>query len=446
MNGIPGHWQWFDEARFGLFIHWGPFSIFGRGEQALNREHMDHREYARAACAWNPAHYSAREWAQVARDAGMRYAVFCSRHHDGYCLWDTRTTDYSSARQAPGRDFVREYVDAFREAGLRVGIYYSLVDWRLPAWFEGPERNPDGFRRAVRYMFDQVEELLSRYGKIDVLWFDGLWPWTSKVFPSHDMVALARRLQPHILINDRLEWPQYSWYWQRADAAIPPEAAALGDFGTPELGVYTKPGHLWESCQVSTWRLWGYGAGERWKGADAILDLLVQCASLRGNLLLNVGPQPDGRLPAPFVERLARIGAWMRRHGEAIYGSEGGDVTEFLGHGRQTVKGSSLYLILRFYGGEPTLRLPDLKSRVTRATLLTTGQELRVEQRGEEVILHGLPPECPTPLFPVIRLDCDGRPEGGEWAVNRTWRGDPMRFATWAATRGTSVWVDGRER
>jgi len=446
MKDIPDYWQWFDEARYGLFIHWGPYSVYGRGEQVLNREHISHEEFAATACQWNPQHYDAGAWARTALDGGMKYAVLTTRHHDGYCLWDTQYTDYSSACQAPKRDFVREYVDAFRAAGLRVGLYYSLMDMRIPAWFDGPQKDPEGWERIKQYVFDQIRELLTNYGKIDVIWFDGLWPHTAAELESEKLIAMIRELQPEILINDRLEWPQYSYFWQQPGHPGVPDAEQYGDFGTPENGIYARPGHLWESCQVSTWRLWGHTRGERWQSAEALLDTLAECASRQGNLLLNVGPQPDGRFPAQFVERAEAIGRWLEVHGEAIYGSQTGDVVEFVTRGWQTVKGNNLYLILRFYDGRPTFRLADLATRVQRVTLMGTGQELQFEQRDDELFIHGLPLLPPNPMFPVLKIECASVPQGNEWSRNRTWGKDTTGFSRWAAARGTSVWVDGKER
>jgi len=197
---------------------------------------------------------------------------------------------------------------------------------------------------------------------------------------------------------------------------------------------------------VSTWRLWGYAVGERWRPADLLLDMLVECASRGGNLLLNVGPQPDGRLPRQFVERARKIGKWMAVHGEAIYGSDAGEVCEFITYGRQTKKGNNLYLIIRFWDGCPTLTLAGLKTRVNKAVLLTTGQELDFRQRRDHLTLRGLPAEPPTDLFPVIKLECDGPPEACDWAVDRLWSGDPRRMTPWAAERGTSVFADGKPR
>jgi len=436
----PDYWRWFPESRFGLFIHWGPYAAYGRGEQVLFREHLDQREYAERACAWNPRHFDPALWAEVASKAGMRYACFTTRHHDGYCLWDTRYTDYSSARQAPGRDFVGEYVEAFRVAGLRVGLYYSLIDWRIPAWFDGPEKDAKGWEMMRDYIHNQVEELLTNYGTIDHFFFDGLWPRNADELGSADLMAKMRRLQPHILINNRLGTP----FSGKQDDA---KSQVLGDFGTPEHHIAPDAGHLfWESCQVTTWRLWGYTTGERWRPADVLLDMLCECAAKGGNLLLNVGPQADGQLPPEFVERALAIGKWLQVHGEAVYGNDGGDVTEFVTRGWQTTSGNDLYLILRFWDGSPIMRLADLVTPVRRAVLLTTGQELAFTQKGDELVLSGLPLARPTALFPVVKITCDGRPTANQWGRERLWGGDPGRIAEWARTRGTTPFCDGQPR
>jgi alpha-L-fucosidase len=306
MTIIPTHWKWFNEARLGLFIHWGAYAAYGRGEQVLFREHLDQRAYEKNACRWNPQKFDAKAWADVAKRAGMKYAVLTTRHHDGFCLWDSKFTDYTTAVQAPKRDFVREYVEAFRAAGLRVGLYYSLIDWRVPAVFEGPEHDPKGWQAFRDYVHNQVRELLTNYGRIDVMWFDGGWPETSQQWGSHKLVEMMRSLQPHLLINNRLG---------RDDddpAGTGGQSRSLGDFSTPEHRIVEDPNRLWESCDVSTSRLWGYATGERWRSADVLLDKLVECASKGGNLLLNVGPTSDGELPTEFVKIADRIGEWMK--------------------------------------------------------------------------------------------------------------------------------------
>jgi alpha-L-fucosidase len=424
---IPAKWKWFPECRYGLFIHWGPYAQYGRGEQVLFREHLDPSSYIKKAVTWNPDKFDARLWAKYAKEAGFKYACLTSRHHDGYCLWNTATTDYSSSTSAPGRDFVKAYVDAFRDAGLRVGLYYSLLDWRIPAYFDGPNQDPEGWENMQTYIHSQVEELLTQYGTIDYFWFDGVWPRSREELKADDLVKKMHELQPAILINNRLG------------------GAESGDVGTPEHRI-SKENRLWESCQVSTWRLWGYAKGERWRSSAVLLDMLCQCAHLGGNLLLNVGPQADGQFPPQFLERVNEIGKWLDTHGEAIYGTDGGNVTEFVTRGWQTTKDNVLYLIFRFWDGSPQIKISDLTTPVIHAELLTTKRELSFHQKGETLSINDLPAKSPTALFPVIKLVCDGRPQGGIWAEQRLWEGDPTRIADWARIRGNSVYTDGKPR
>lgn len=419
---MPNPYAWFSEARYGLFIHWGPYAQYGRGEQVLLRERLDQRAYAARACAWHPRGCDLRAWARAACDGGFRYAVLTTRHHDGYCLWDTRLTDYGSAAQAPGRDFVAEFVDAFRAEGLRIGLYYSLADWRIPAYWDGPGLDPAGWGTFRDYVYGQVRELLSQYGRIDELWFDGAWPRTPEEWGAEALATEIRRLQPEILLNNRLGIP--------------------GDFGTPEHAI-TPEARPWESCQTTTWRLWGYAAGERWRPADVWLDMLVECAASGGNLLLNVGPDAEGHLPPDFLAASQEVGDWLRTHGEAIYGPGGGDLCEFVTCGRQTIRGNNLYLLIRFWSGEAALRLVGLATPVRAVTLLTTGAPLEFTQDGDVLLIHGLPAAAPTPLFPVIRVTCDGPPEPTPAARERLWSGDPAAFRDWAAARGASVMANG---
>lgn len=448
-GSVKPEWQWFTDSRYGLFIHFGPYAQIGRGEQVLFREHLDQQEYAELACAWNPEQFDAALWARIAKQAGMKYACLTTRHHDGFCLWDSQYTDYSTAAQRCGRDLVMEFVEAFRAEGLRVGLYYSWMDWRIPAFFDGPDKDPQGWADMKSYMHNQVEELLTRYGRIDHFFFDGVWPRTAEELGSVELVKRMKGLQPHILVNNRLG-PSEGTKTYADGGAGAGDSDVLGDFGTPEHQIVADPNRLWESNQVTTWRLWGYTKGERWRPADVLLDLLCECAekggNRGGNLLLNVGPQPDGQLPPEFVERALEIGKWLDVHGEAIYGSDGGNVTEFISRGRQTTSGENLYLIIRFWDGEPVLRLADLVTPVNRVTLLTTGQELEFEQHEDVLWIKGLPKESPSRLFPVIRLECDGVPEGNVWGKQRLWEGDPTRIADWARSRGTSVYVDGKSR
>ena len=440
VNKIPEYWRWFQEDKFGLFIHWGPYSVYGRGEQVLFREHLDHKQYEKEACEWNPGHFDAKVWAKIAKEAGFKYACLTTRHHDGYCMWDTKYTDYSSICQAPKRDFVKEFIEAFREEGLKIGLYYSWIDWRIPSYFDGPEKDPEGWEITRTYLHNQVEELLTNYGKIDYFFFDGVWPRNAEDLRSLELVKKMRQLQPHILINNRLGVSK-DQELNNVDGGLGAGGAKeYGDFGTPEHHI-TPEARLWESCQVSTWRLWGYTIGERWRTADYLLDMLCECVEKGGNMILNVGPEPDGQFPAEFVERVKTIGNWLLVHGEAIYGAEKGDITEFITRGRQTVRGNNLYLILRFWDGRSEMRIADLVTKVSKVILITTGQELEFVQSKEELTIKGLPKERPTAMFPVIRLECEGKPEANQWGMERLWGGDPSRVSEWARCRGTSVFV-----
>lgn len=438
MLNIPQKWKWFHNDRYGLFIHWGPYSVYGRGEQIAFREHLDLLEYEKVACKWNPMEFDAKKWAKTAKNAGFKYACFTTKHHDGYCMWDTKFTDYSSASQAPKRDFVREYVDSFRAEGLKIGLYYSWMDWRLPIYFEGPEEDKEAWESYKQYMHGQVEELLSNYGKIDYFFFDGVWPRNAEDLGSLELVEKMRKLQPDILINDRLGYDKK--LDENTDGGIGAGGAKnLGDFGTPERSVVADRVRMWESCQVSTWRLWGYTKGERFLDADKLLDVLCECTEKGGNLLLNVGPDRDGRFPDEFNERALKIGEWLRKHGEAIYGHGEGNLTEFVTHGYQTIKGNNMYLIFRFWDGEPTLRLADILTPVKNVTLLTTSEKLGFRQSGDVLYIDGLPSESPDELFPVIKIEFEGKPQTNQWGRERLWEGDPKRAAAWAKMRGTTT-------
>ena len=442
MNNINDKRKWFVHDRFGLFIHWGPSAEIGHGEQAMFRDHLDVMEYERKACEWNPSFGDIKEWAAVAKDMGVKYACLTTRHHDGYCLWDSAYTDYSSAKQAPKRDFVREYVDAFRAQGIKIGLYYSWVDWRIPAFFEGPEKAPEAFAEFREYMHNQVIELLTNYGKIDYFFFDGAWPRSPEELKSVELVEKMRKLQPGILINNRLGQTPSDLTGSSKDGGLGAgESTTLGDFSTPEREITADSNRIWESCQTSTWRLWGYNRGEHWFSSAQLLDMLCECAEKGGNLILNVGPDKEGRIPPEFHMRAAEIGDWLRVHGEAIYGTSKGNVTEFVTRGRQTVKENNLYLIIRFWDGNPVLRLADLVSDVKSVTLLTTGQQLDFEKKGDVLYIYGLPKVNPCRLFPVIRVECDGAPEANQWGRERLWHGDPQRIADWAAEHGNDVYV-----
>lgn len=297
---------------------------------------------------------------------------------------------------------------------------------------------PQAWGKFRRYVHAQLRELLTHYGRIDVLWFDGSWPRSAEDWGAKAIIAMARRLQPDILINNRLG-TILGETGQPVD-----HSKTLGDFGTPEHHITAEPTRLWETCQTSTWRLWGYARGERWRPTDLLLDFLVESASNGGNLLLNVGPKPDGTLPAPFVKRMCEIGKWMRMHSEAIYASEPGEVCEFITYGRQTRRGNHLYLIIRFWDGNGVVHLAGLKTRVKSAGLLTTGQRLSFKQAGDHLFIHGLPRKSPSRLFPVIKIVCDRPPNASDWGRDRLWQGDAHRILPWSRARGEGALRNGQ--
>jgi alpha-L-fucosidase len=373
--------DWFPQARFGLFMHWGVYSILGDGEWVMYARKIPNEEYARLGSQFAPAHFDADAWAGHAVDAGMRYAVLTSRHHDGFCLWDSQVSEFTSVKTAAKRDFVAAYVKAMRKAGLRVGLYYSLLDWRIPAYWAGPENDPEGWARFIEYVHAQVRELCTGYGKLDVLWFDGCWPYDPPSWRSEELIAMIRKLQPGILINDRTALP--------------------GDFDTPENAILPSD-RMWESCQT-TQTAWGYHRDEKVISLWEVLNKLCTCASKGGNLLLNVGPKPDGTFPEGCVKLLREAGAWLKANGDGIYGSV--PVTEPYNYQLATQSRDVLYLHFRW--GEKLhwpswgrYWIPGVKRRVVDVWVPATGEKVPFEWRDGAVGIT-VPAKYPEPFGTV---------------------------------------------
>lgn len=396
--------RWFHEARFGMFIHFGLYAILGRGEWTMFRERIKPEDYAVLADEFKPQNFDARAWARTAVGAGMRYAVLTARHHDGYCLYDSAVSDFTSTKKAARRDFVAEYVEAFRDAGLKVGLYYSLLDWRFPGYFE-PAKHPDSAAALVAQAHDQVRELMTNYGKIDVLWYDGDWishgRYTEipigQFWRAAELNAMVRRLQPSIIINNR--------------------AGESADIDTPEQHITASaPGRGWESCMtIGDPAGWGYVKhGANLKTVPQLLQNLVTAAAGEGNFLLNVGPRPDGALREEETSRLADIGAWLRAHGEGIYGSQrcalADDLTNGAPCGMWTRKENSAYLyVFRWPGTE--LVVPLVGGRPIAAMVLGTNRPAGVKMEyNHRLVISGLPEEPPHPYVSAIRIDFESEP------------------------------------
>src|SRR2546422_6454350 len=348
--------KWWHEARFGMFIHWGLYSVIGRHEWVMENEGIPVSEYAPLAKQFKPKPFPAREWAKIARETGMRYMVMTTKHHEGFCHFDTKTTDYCSPKQGPGRDLVREYVEAARAEGMRVGFYYSLMDWHHP---DGARCATDeaARKRFVEYIHTHIRELLTNYGKIDVLWYDVSWPLDVKGWESEKMNEMVFKLQPDIIVNNRNKLP--------------------GDFSTPEQTIVAaEAGRAWESCMTMN-DSWGYQrTDDAWKSPKQVIRNLITCAHDGGNYLINIGPKPDGSIPEESVQILSTVGRWMDKNGSALYGA---DVCQprRSRNGSFSRHGNTLYLHVHFLpGGGNNLAFAGLRNKVKSVALLASGQKV----------------------------------------------------------------------
>jgi len=354
--------QWWHQAKFGMFIHWGLYSVLGRHEWAMENEGIPVAEYEQLAKQFTPRPNAAREWAKLARRAGMKYMVMTTKHHEGFCLFNTKLTDYCAPKQACGRDLVKEFVDAARGEGMRVGFYYSLMDWHHP---DGARCASDeaARRRFVDYIHGQVRELCTNYGKLDILWYDVAWPLDADGWESVKMNQMVRELQPDIIINNRSKVPE--------------------DFDTPEQRIQASRGRAWEACMTMN-DSWGYQrADDNWKSPKTIVRNLVTCARDGGNYLLNIGPKPDGSVPEESVRILSDVGRWMDRNGVAIYGADPCEVkrSSYINFSR---KGNTLYLHVYYWPGS-TVAVGGLQTKVKSARLLASGKPVEVKQDDGQV-------------------------------------------------------------
>ena len=323
--------EWFRQARFGMFIHYGVYAVPARGEWVKSNEKMTTEQYQKYVDAFVPSNYNPTEWALLAKNAGMKYVVMTAKHHDGFCLFDSKLTDYKITSNVPGRDFIREYVDAFREQGLKVGLYYSLIDWHhkdYPNVGNHPMRDNKEWDKKqynwdnyLSYMFNQIEELMTQYGKIDILWLDYSFDeYNGEKWKAEELVKMIRKYQPGIILNNRLVQNHGVSNKKR-------EFTGYGDFETPEQGIPEKDltdvynnSIPWETCLTLN-NNWGYSSTDtQWKSPEMIIHALVNSVSKNGNLLVNVGPDAQGTIPKQSVEILSEVGEWMSVNGESIYG------------------------------------------------------------------------------------------------------------------------------
>jgi len=377
----------FLRSRFGMFIHWGLYSIPARGEWVRGNEKMSFEQYKVFFDEFDATRYDPRTWARAAKAAGQKYAVLTTKHHDGFCLFDSKLTDFKATNTPAGRDLIREYVDAFRAEGLSVGLYYSIIDWNHPDYpgygdrihpdrdNEAAKDKPIDFDRYLDYMHGQVRELLTNYGKIDIMWFDFSYDdMTGEKWRATELIRMIRSIQPDIIIDNRLGGD--------IRAAEPEEYA--GDFYSPEQII--PPGGIvdvngasipWEAC-ITLNDNWGYHSGDReYKSAAQVIRTLVECVSKNGNLLLNVGPDAKGEITRESLDVLAEVGEWLRLNGDSIYGCGASELAK-PEWGRYTQNGNKLYAHV-FDRGIGPVYFAGLKGRIKRARLLRDGTELKVE-------------------------------------------------------------------
>ncbi|MCJ8013508.1 alpha-L-fucosidase [Paenibacillus sp. KQZ6P-2] len=410
--------QWFDEARFGIFIHWGPYSL--REIEASwplmphSSQHLGVDVYESLADEFNPLNYDPKVWAKAAKAAGAKYIVLTVKHHDGFCLFDTKTTDYNAVQRGPKRDLVMPFVEAVRSEGLKVGLYFTTIDWHDPdfatipisAGIQSPKPNvydPMRWWEFHKRFVEQLRELLINYGRIDLIWFDvpgfGADRWRSS-----EVKQMMLNLQPHLIVNNRL-----------------PDA---GDYETPEQFVPVHPpDEWWETCMTMN-NQWAYHSDKTcYKSTLTLLNTLLEIATKGGNLLLNVGPRPDGTWPEEALERLEAIGTWLKHSGESIYGTKRTPV-HFppCFYGPITVKENTVYLHVKDIPRFP-LEFRWIQGKVREVRLLRTGKALsyRVEETvGVSGGVHGehyvsrisidLAPEDCDEWNTVVAVDFEGIP------------------------------------
>lgn len=411
--------KWFLHDRFGMFVHWGLYSIPARGEWIRNIESIPVAKYEPYFEEFNPRRYDPRKWAALAKATGQKYVVLTTKHHDGFCLFDSKLTDYKATNTPAGRDLIAEYVQALRDEGIKVGFYYSLIDWHHPHYpvkgdrFHPMRNNPEvcaekrDMSKYVEYLHGQVRELLTNYGKIDVIWFDFSYgEMSGEVWKANELVEMVRSLQPGILMDNRLIAGHENM-----------GQAQLGDFASPEQvippeGVTDAAGSAvpWEAC-ITLNDHWGYARDDHeYKNPAQVVHMLVECVAKGGNLLLNVGPTALGEIPAESVEILERVGQWMDYNGASIYGC-GRCRLPKPEWGYYTQNGRTIYAHLLKKPVGP-IAILGLCKQVVKARLLADGSEVvlsrpwNIGTTREDAIFMNLPgSQLVDPLDTVVALE-----------------------------------------
>lgn len=382
----------FADSRFGIFLHWGIYSTFAQGEWYLNEGHLNRFEYAKAASAFYPSHFDARAWIKAIKQSGAKYITITSRHHDGFSMFKTQYSDYNIVDATPfHRDVIKEIADACHAEGISLHIYYSHLDWMRDDYPIGRTGHYTGrtgksdWNSYFQFMNNQLTELLTNYGSVGAIWFDGWWDHDSDKTPFDwhlpEQYALIHRLQPACLIgNNHHQTPYPGEDIQIFERDLPGENKA----GLSGQDISRLP---LETCETMN-GMWGYKvADQNYKTSQELIDLLVRTAGKGANLLLNIGPQPNGELPATALQRLREMGDWTSKYGETIYGTEAGDIKGDV-WGASTRKGNKLYIhLLRIDSTQLTLPLPK-KIKVKKAVCFDNKKPLRYKQNAQGITLY----------------------------------------------------------
>jgi alpha-L-fucosidase len=417
--------KWWREARFGMFIHWGLYAVpagswEGKddyGEWIRTSARIPLETYDKFVPRFNPVDFNADEWVKAARDAGMKYIVITSKHHDGFCLFDTKQTDFNIMKTPFSRDPMKELAESCRKYGLKFCFYYSIMDWHHPDYL--PRRNwetdrPAGnadFDRYVSYMKAELKELLTNYGDIGVLWFDGEWESTWNQTRGLDLYYYVRSLQPSVIINNRVGAGRLDM------AGLTKEGMFGGDFGTPEQQIPPTglPGTDWETCMTMNDH-WGYNSHDKnFKSTAEILRMLADIASKGGNYLLNVGPTALGTIPGESLERLKEVGTWMSLNSESIYGTTASPLVS-TPWGRCTMKkvkgGINLYLHVFNWPSDGKITVNGCLNKVNKAVLLSDPRKpaLKTSVKNDAITVY-VPGKAPDQVNSVILLNLKGEPD-----------------------------------
>lgn len=415
--------KWWTNDRFGMFIHWGLYAIPARHEWVQSREKITPENYRKYFNLFNPDLYDPRQWAKEAKAAGMKYVVLTTKHHEGFCLWDSKYTDYKVTNTPYGKDLLKDFVDAFRAEGLHIGFYYSLIDWHHPDFIFDERHPPTPTEKAERekanqgrnmeryqqYMKNQVTELLTNYGKIDQLFFDFSYAGKGrKEWDSENLLKLVRKLQPDIIVNDRIDLNETTWGWdyKTPEQFMPKEWVKVNGVKVP-----------WETCQTFSGS-WGYYRDEySWKSIDQLIVMLIETVSKGGNLLLNVGPTSRGNFDKRASERLAGLGEWMKYNSSSIYGcTEAPEEFKKPANCLLTFNPDKKRLYIHVLNWPfKTLLLEGYRGKFKFARLLQDGSEISfstvtrpggntTETSGENDVLLQVPVTKPDTTVPVIEL------------------------------------------